>query len=53
MSKATVRLTLTLANGQVITWEGSKLPKHWKSVLMQRAPYLTDYFGATWKRERI
>lgn len=46
-----VRLTLTLADGATYTWAGGKLPRHWKSVLMQLTPYGTDYRGATWKRE--
>lgn len=52
-TQGAVKLTLTLASGEVITWTGKKLPQHWKSFLMQRAPYGTDYAGATWKRERI
>ena len=37
--------------GTTYTWTGKKLPRHWKSVLMQLTPYGTDYQGATWKRE--
>jgi hypothetical protein len=48
-----VELTLTLANGETYTWTGRKLPRHWKSVLMQLAPYGTDYSGATWARKHI
>jgi hypothetical protein len=48
-----VRLTLTLANGTVITDTVTRMPRHWKSHLMQLAPYTADYIGATWQRERI
>lgn len=56
-----VKLTLTLTCGETYTWTGRKLPKHWKSALMQQVPYghthdaghQADYRGATWKRERI
>lgn len=54
-TKAGVKLTLTLANGETCTWTGRKMPKHWKSALMQQVPYGAgvDYRGATWTRERI
>lgn len=48
-----IRLTLTLANGTVITDTVKRMPRCWKSHLMQLAPYSTDYAGASWKRERV
>jgi hypothetical protein len=45
-------LTLTLANGTVVTDTVKRMPRHWKSHLMQLAPYGTDYAGATWHRAR-
>ena len=47
------RLTLTLANGPVITETVRKMPRHWMSYLMQRAPYGTDYAGAVYTRTRL
>lgn len=47
-----ITLTLTLANGTEITETVRKMPRYWKSFMMQRAPYLTDYRGAVWSRTR-
>lgn len=48
-----IRLTATLADGTVIEATVRRMPKHWQSYLMQRAPYGTDFLGATWARERV
>lgn len=48
-----IRLSVTLADGTVHSADVSKMPRHWKSWLMQRAPYGLDYFGSAWQRERI
>lgn len=45
-------LILTLADGTVIRDEVRRMPRHWKSHLMQLAPYTADYRGATWERRR-
>ena len=48
-----IQLTLTLANGETYTWTGRKMPRHWKSVLMQLAPYDATYLGAAFTRTHI
>jgi hypothetical protein len=48
-----VKLTLTLASGVTVTSTVRRMPRHWKSHLMQLAPYGADYRGAAWSRERV
>ena len=48
-----IKLTLQLASGEVVTRTVKRMPAHWKSYLMQSAPYGADYRGATWTRERV
>jgi len=50
---AMIRLTLQLASGEVVTRTVKRMPAHWKSYLMQDAPYGADYRGAMWTRERV
>jgi hypothetical protein len=47
------RLTITLASGQTHTEEVAKLPRFYKSWLMQRMPYGTDFYGATFARKAV
>jgi hypothetical protein len=44
-------LTLTLADGTVHAARVDRMPRFWKSWLMQRMPYGTDFYGATFHRE--
>lgn len=52
-SKQRIRLSVTLGDGTVHSFEVAKMPRHWKSWVMQRCPYGTDYFGCTWSRELV
>lgn len=47
-----ITLTLTLADGTVITSTVKRMPRFWKSHLMQLAPYHADYRDAMWERTR-
>lgn len=49
----TARLTVTLKDGTAHSFEVVKMPRAWTSWVMQQMPYGTDYFGATFHRERI
>jgi hypothetical protein len=46
------KLSITTA-GQTWTFDVPKIPKFWKSWLMQQVPYGTPMQGAEFKRERI
>jgi hypothetical protein len=43
-----VRMTIALTNGDEFSFLRDKKPPHWKSWLMQRVPYGTDFQGATY-----
>lgn len=47
------RLTVTLSSGKKITRTVLRKPRHWKSWLMQQAPYGTAFYGCSWTIERI
>jgi hypothetical protein len=47
------RLTITLADGTSHSEAVERMPRSWKSWLMQRLPYGTVFTGATFKREAI
>jgi hypothetical protein len=44
-------LTITLADGTSHSETVAKMPRHWKSWLMHKLPYGTDFQGATFSRE--
>lgn len=46
-------LTITLRDGTAHTETVKKMPRFWKSWLMQRMPYGTDFYGATFTRELV
>ncbi len=41
-----------LADGTVYTFPVRRLPRHWKSWVMQRVPYGTSFLGCAWIIER-
>ena len=43
--------TLTLADGTTYQITGRR-PRHWKSALMQLAPYGTDFYGCRFSVSR-
>jgi hypothetical protein len=47
------RLTITLATGEAHSFDVAKMPRHWKSWLMQQMPYGTPMQGAQFKREAL
>lgn len=47
------RLTLTLADGTTFAHDVKRMPRHWKSWMMQRCPYGTTFTGATFARKAI
>jgi hypothetical protein len=47
----TYRLTITTADGRSWSFDRAKMPRHWKSWLMQQVPYGTPMQGAQFKRE--
>lgn len=51
--KPQIRIGCTLADGTVHSFDVDKMPKFWKSWVMQRLPYYTDYFGCTFTRVRL
>lgn len=50
ISRPRVRLSITLSDGTTESWTVAKTPRHWKSWVMQRMPYGTDFFGCTFSR---
>lgn len=51
--KATARITVTLADGTAHTLTVARMPKHWKSALLQALPFGTDTFGCSFSRELV
>lgn len=49
----TARLSVTLADGTVYAYDVVKMPRAWKSWVMQQVPYGTEFFGCTWSRVRL
>lgn len=47
------RLTITLADGTSHSEEVAVMPRNWKSYVMARMPYATNFLGAKCTRERI
>lgn len=47
------RLTITLATGEQYGETVDRMPRFWKSWLMQRMTYGTVFYGATFSREAI
>lgn len=47
------RLTITLATGEQYGETVDRMPRFWKSWLMQRMTYGTVFYGATFSREVI
>lgn len=43
-------LTITLADGTAFSHTVKRMPRHWKSWLMQQCPYGTPFQGATFTR---
>lgn len=46
-----LNLSVTLNDGTTHTFTAKKMPRTWKSWVMQQMPYGTDYFGCQFKRE--
>lgn len=49
----TLRLGVTLRTGETFSFPAAKMPRHWKSWVMQQCPYGTDFYGCTFSRERV
>lgn len=47
----TMILAVTLASGERFAFPVAKMPRHWKSWVMQECPYGTDFYGCTFSRE--
>lgn len=47
------RLTITLATGEVHSFDVAKMPRYYNSWLMQQLPYGTVFTGATFSREAL
>lgn len=41
---------ITLENGTVHVFESGRIPRYWKSVVMQRLPYGTSVYRGRWIR---
>lgn len=50
-SSSQYKLRITLRDGREYAWITAKMPRHWKSWVMQQLPYGTDFQGASWRRE--
>lgn len=46
-------LQITLRDGTTYRFEQVKLPRHWKSWLMQQVPYGTDFMGCRFEKGRL
>lgn len=47
------RLTITLNTGESHSFEVPRIPRAWKSWLMQQLPYGSDFYAAVFEREAI
>lgn len=47
------RLSVTLASGECLSFECARMPRHWKSWVMQKAPYGTSFTGCSFSREAV
>lgn len=47
------RLTITLNTGKSHSFEVKRMPRAWKSWLMQQLPYGSDCYAAVFEREAI
>jgi hypothetical protein len=43
-------LSVILADGTRHDFERAKMPRHWKSWVMQQMPYGTDFYGCRFER---
>lgn len=46
-------LSVTLADGERYEFRAAKMPRHWKSWVMQQMPWDTNYVGSRFDREVI
>lgn len=44
-------LTITLNTGEAHSFTVDRMPRHWKSWLMQQLPYGTTFTGASFERK--
>lgn len=44
------QLSVTLTTGETLAFEAAKMPRHWKSWVMQQCPYGTTFQGCTFAR---
>lgn len=47
------RLAITLADGDTFAFDVKRMPRHWKSWVMQQMPYLTTFTGCTFTRKAL
>jgi hypothetical protein len=48
-----ITLTITLRDGNAHAFTVAKMPRHWKSGVMQQMPYGTSFQGARFTRSRF
>jgi hypothetical protein len=46
------RLQITLRSGETHSFTVSRVPRHWKSWVMDQLPYGTDYYACKWSVRR-
>lgn len=52
-SKPTYRLAITLTSGERFEFTVAKMPRAWKSWLMQQVPYGASFYGCEFSREVV
>jgi hypothetical protein len=51
--QSTIRLSVVLADGTRYDFTAAKMPRHWKSWVMQQCPYGTPFMGCRFERKAI